>query len=392
MTRVMAHCACALPHDARAPSPPSGGEGRGKGRGEGVSPQTVTHRFAETPPHPDLLPLKGEKERRRRASLHLLTACFFSLALSAPALAQSAPDQNWPAKPIRLIVPLPAGSAVDLVGRLIGQKLGARLGQTIVVEDRPGASGAIGTDAIARAAADGYTLGMATSTTLATAPVLNPKLPYDPIKDITPIGLVGISPYVLAAHAGLPAQDLAGLIALAKQKPGVISYSSVGEASLAHLAGLLFSSMAGIALNHVPYKSSTHAVIDLTEGRIDLQFGIVPTTLQFIRAGKLRALAVTTEKRLDELPDVPTFDEAGLKGFEASLWFAVVAPKGLSPEIVARLNREISAVVAEPDVKNAWAAQGIFPQWSTSAALGERIARDLAKWRGVASGLKTKDE
>jgi tripartite-type tricarboxylate transporter receptor subunit TctC len=329
---------------------------------------------------------------RARKFVHFVVACFFSLALSSPALAQSAPDANWPTKPIHLIVPLPAGSAVDLVARLIGQKLGVRLGQTIVVEDRPGASGAIGTDAIARAAPDGYTLGMATSTTLATAPVLNPKLPYDPIKDITPVAQVGISPYVLVAQAGLPVKDLAGLIALAKQKPGVISYSSVGDASLAHLAGLLFSSTAGVELNHIPYKSSTHAVIDLVEGRIDLQFGIVPTTLQFIKNGKLRALAVTTEKRLDELPDVPTFDEAGLKGFDASLWFAVVGPKGLSPAIVARLNREITDIVAEPDVKSAWVAQGIYPQASTAAALSERIVRDLAKWRSVASGLKTKDE
>jgi tripartite-type tricarboxylate transporter receptor subunit TctC len=289
-------------------------------------------------------------------------------------------------------VPLPAGSAVDLVGRLIGQKLAARLGQTIVVEDRPGASGAIGTEAIARAAADGYTLGMATSTTLATAPVLNPKLPYDPVRDIAPVALVGVSPYVLVATAGLPVKDVAELVALAKQKPGVISYSSVGEASLAHLGGLLLESTAGIRLNHIPYKTGTHAVGDLIEGRIDLQFGIVPTTLQLIRGGKLRALAVTTEKRLDELPDVPTFEEAGLKGFEVSLWFAMIGPKGLPPAIVAKLNREIAAVVAEPDVKTAWDGVGIVPQAGTAAALGERIARDIDKWRGVASGLKTKDE
>ncbi len=323
--------------------------------------------------------------------LRVVAACFFSFALSTAALAQSLPAP-WPAKPIRLIVPLPAGSSVDLVGRLIGQKLGARLGQNVVVEDRPGASGTIGTEAVVRAAADGYTLGMATSTTLATAPVLTPHLPYDPVKDITPVALVGVSPYVLVAHAGLPAKDVAGLIALAKQKPGVISYSSVGEASLAHLAGLLFESTAGVRLNHIPYKSSTHAVLDLTEGRIDLQFGIVPTTLQFIRAGKLRALAVTTEQRLDELPDVPTFEEAGLKGFEASLWFAVIAPKNIPPAIVARLEREIAAVIAERDVKTAWDAAGIVPQAGTSAALGERIARDLAKWRSVAAGIKAKDD
>ena len=291
-----------------------------------------------------------------------------------------------------MIVPLPAGSAVDLVGRLIAQKLGARLGQTIIVEDRPGASGAIGTDALVRAAPDGYTLGMATTTTLATAPVLNPNLPYDPIKDVAPVALVGISPYVLVAYPGVPAKTLQELIALAKAKPGALSYSSVGEASLAHLGGLLLSSMAGIALNHIPYKSSTHAAIDLVEGRIDLQLGILPTTLQLIQNGKLRALAVTTEKRLDELPDVPTFDESGLKGFEASLWFAVIAPKGMPPAIVARLDREIEAVVADPDVKKAWAVQGIYPQSSSAEALGARIARDVAKWRNVAADIKLKDD
>jgi tripartite-type tricarboxylate transporter receptor subunit TctC len=316
---------------------------------------------------------------------------FFSLALSSPALAQS-PPAPWPAKTIRLIVPLPAGSSVDLVGRLVAQKLGARLGQTIVVEDRPGASGAIGTEALVRAAPDGYTLGMATSTTLATAPVLNPQLGYDPVKDVRPVALVGVSPYVLVAHAGLPAKDVAGLIALAKAKPGVISYSSVGDASLAHLGGLLLESTAGVRLNHIPYKTGTHAVGDLIEGRIDLQFGIIPTTLQLIRSGKLRALAVTTEKRLDELPDVPTFEEAGLKGFEVSLWFAVIAPKNIPAGIVARLEREIAAVVAEPDVKTAWDAVGIVPQAGTAAALGERIARDIEKWRGVTSGIKIKSE
>jgi tripartite-type tricarboxylate transporter receptor subunit TctC len=243
-----------------------------------------------------------------------------------------------------------------------------------------------------RAAPDGYTLGMATSTTLATAPVLNPQLGYDPVKDIRPVALVGVSPYVLVAHAGLPAKDVAGLIALAKAKPGVISYSSVGDASLAHLGGLLLESTAGVRLNHIPYKTGTHAVGDLIEGRIDLQFGIIPTTLQLIRSGKLRALAVTTEKRLDELPDVPTFEEAGLKGFEVSLWFAVVAPKNIPAGIVARLEREIAAVVAEPDVKTAWDAVGIVPQAGTAAALGERIARDIEKWRGVTSGIKIKSE
>jgi tripartite-type tricarboxylate transporter receptor subunit TctC len=291
-----------------------------------------------------------------------------------------------------MIVPLPAGSAVDLMARLIGQKLGARLGQTIVVENRAGASGAIGTEALVRAAPDGYTIGMATTTTLATAPVLNPKLPYDPVKDVAPVALVGVSPYLLVANSAVPANNVAELIALAKQKPGALSYSSVGEASLAHLAGLLFSSMAGVELTHVPYKSSTNAVLDLMEGRIDLQFSILPTTQQQVKTGKLRVLAATTEKRLDELPDVPTLAESGLPGFEATLWFAVITPKGVPDAMISRLNREIVAAIAEPDIKNAWAVQGIFPEGSTSAELSERVVRDIAKWRTVVSGLKKKDE
>ena len=308
-----------------------------------------------------------------------------ALAFGGAASAQS-PD-NWPTKQIRMIVPFPAGSAVDLVGRLIGQKISQQLGQTIVVEDRPGASGAIGTEAIVRAAPDGYTIGMATSTSLATGPVLNPKLPYNPTKDVTPIALVGISPYVLVAYPGIAANNVNELIALAKAKPGKISYSSVGDASLAHLAGLLFSSMAGVTLNHIPYKSSTQAVIDLNEGRIDTQFSIVPTTLQFIRTGKLRALAVATEKRLDDLPEVPTLDEAGLKGFEATLWFAVIAPKGLPPAVTERLNREIVAAISQSDVKQIWSAQGIYPEGSTPAALGDRVAREITKWRDVITRL-----
>jgi putative tricarboxylic transport membrane protein len=325
---------------------------------------------------------------RARDLLHTAAVTLaLSFALTAPALAQTPADARWPDRPIRMIVPFPAGSAVDLVGRLVGQKLAERLGQPVIVEDRVGASGAIGTEAIVRAPADGYTIGMATSTTLATGPVLNAKLPYDPVNDIAPVSLVGISPYVLVAHPDVPARSVAGLIALAKAKPRTLSYSSVGDASLAHLAGLLFSSMAGVELNHIPYKSSTHAVIDLNEGRIDLQFGILPTTLQLIRAGKLRALAVTTEQRLDELPDVPTLAESGLTGFEATLWFAIIAPKGVPVPVIARLNRDIAAVLAEPDVKNAWVIQGIYPQGGTPEALGARTVREIAKWRALVTRL-----
>ncbi len=309
-----------------------------------------------------------------------------ALALSiAPFASVHAQDAKWPDRPIRFIVPLPAGAAADVMARLIGQKLTEKLGQPVIVENRAGASGTIGTDVVAKAAPDGYTLGMATSTTHVTAGILNRKLPYDPVKDFAPVALVGISPYVLTVHPSVPANSVAELIALAKAKPATLSYSSVGEASLAHLAIQLFSSMAGVELNHIPYKSSTQAVIDLNEGRIDLQFGILTTTHQFIRDGKLRALAVTTEKRVEDLPEIPTMAEAGLPGYEATLWFAVMVPAATPADIVARLNRDINAALAEPDVKKTLASQFIYTKQSAPAEIRETIRADVEKWRALAA-------
>jgi putative tricarboxylic transport membrane protein len=312
--------------------------------------------------------------------MRILLAILLSLAATA-AHAQSA----WPERPVTMIVPLPAGSAADVVARLVSRKLAERLGQPIIVENRAGASGTLGALAVAKAAPDGYTLGLATSTTHATAPILNPKLPYDPVRDFAPIALLGVSPYVLTVHPSVPAKTVAELIALAKQKPRALAYSSVGEASLAHLAAQLFSGMAGVELNHVPYKSSTQAVIDLVEGRIEMQFGILTTTHQLVREGKLRALAVTTQSRVPEFPDVPTMAEAGLKDYEAVLWFACLAPAGTSATIVARLNREIGEILAEAEVTKVLAAQAIQVEQSTSAELGRRIRDDVEKWRSAAT-------
>ncbi len=304
------------------------------------------------------------------------------LSLAAPAAhAQSA----WPERPVTMIVPLPAGSAADVVARLVSRKLSERIGQPIIVENRAGASGTLGAAAVAKAAADGYTLGLATSTTHATAPILNPKLPYDPVRDFAPIALLGVSPYVLTVHPSVPARTVAELIALAKQKPRALAYSSVGEASLAHLAAQLFSGMAGVELNHVPYKSSTQAVIDLVEGRIEMQFGILTTTHQLVREGKLRALAVTTHSRVAEFPDVPTMAEAGLKDYEAVLWFACLAPAGTPEPIVARLNREIGEILGDAEVAKVLAAQAIQVEKSTQAELNQRIRHDVEKWRSAAA-------
>src|SRR5262245_9908575 len=273
-----------------------------------------------------------------------------TVAIADTALAQAG---RGPDKPIRMIVPLPAGAAVDIVARLVGARLSDRLGQPIVMENRPGASGSIASDIVAKAAPDGYTLGMATTTTHVTTAILNTKLPYDPVKDFGPFALIGLVPYVLTVTPNLPAKNLKELIALAKAKPKTLSYSSVGLASQAHLATEMLSTMAGIELNHVPYRASGPAVLDLSEGRIDITFGVLGTSLPLIREGKIRALAVATEKRSEQLPDVPTIVESGLPGFEASLWFAVVAPAALPAPIVERLNREINTIVSEPDVTKA---------------------------------------
>jgi tripartite-type tricarboxylate transporter receptor subunit TctC len=316
------------------------------------------------------------------------------LALSFAMLptAWSQAQQGWPDKPIRVIVPLPAGAAVDVVGRLLMNKLGERLGQIILVENRAGASGAIGAEAVAKAAPDGYTLGMATSSTHVSTAILNAKLPYDPVKDFAPVALIGLVPYTLAVAPKLPVKNLAELLALARAKPKTLSYSTIGVASQGHLAAELMSTMAGIQLNHVPYRTSSQAILDLAEGRIDITFGILGTLGPLIKDGRIRALAVTTEKRTADIPDVPTMAEAGLPGFEASLWFAVVAPAALPPPLLTRLNREINAILSEPEIKRALSAHAITVELSTPDALRETIRVDIEKWRAIAVRAGVKPE
>jgi putative tricarboxylic transport membrane protein len=323
----------------------------------------------------------------RLVSMRLVLALLLAIGSISTAIAQTG---RWPEKPIRMLVPLPAGAAVDIVARLIGTRLADRLGQPIVMENRAGASGALASEAIAKAPPDGYTLGMATSTTHVTTAILNAKLSYDPVNDFVPVALIGIVPYVLTVSPNLPVKTLADLIALAKARPKSLSYASVGLASLAHLATELMATMAGIELNHVPYRANGPAILDLAEGRIDMSFGVLGTSLQLIREGKIRALAVATDRRTEFAPEVPTMAEAGLPGFEASLWFAVVAPAALPTPIVERLNREINAIVSEPEITKALAVQAIVAEVSTPSKLRETIRADLEKWRAIAlrAGIK----
>lgn len=318
-----------------------------------------------------------------RVMLALLLIC-----LSVGSAQAVEPD--WPNKPIRFIVPFPAGAITDLVARIVAGKLSERLGQTIYIDNRPGASGNVGAEAVARAAPDGYTVGLATASTHAIAPSLNPSLPYDPVKDFAPVSMIGDAPYVLVVNSNVPAHNVAELIQLAKAKPRSLNYSTVGPASLAQFAGALFSKLAGIELTEIPYRTATHAVLDLAKGRIEMQFGAIAASLPFVRQGTVRALAVTSQSRVEALPDVPTMSEAGLAGYEAVLWMALVMPHGTPPELVARLNKETRAAIADPSVQRALVGQVLVPRSSTPEELGDRIRADIDKWHQIAveAGIK----
>jgi tripartite-type tricarboxylate transporter receptor subunit TctC len=317
----------------------------------------------------------------------LTLACslaFNAIFFCSPSFAD---DSHWPDRPIHIIVPLPAGSAADTVARLIGTNLSANLGQPVIVNDQGGASGEIGTTLVAKADPDGYTFGIATTTTLVTAPILSRQLRYDSLKDLVPVAMIGYSPYVLVVYPGVPAKTVKDYIALAISKPGQVSYSSVGEASLAHLGGELFASMAGVKLNQIPYKTSTQAVLDLLAGRIDSQFGILTTTHQYIRDGKLNALGITTLKRVPEFPDIPTISESGLPGYEASLWLGLIAPAKTPPAIVARLNTEINQMLSTPEVRKILFNQAIIADPQSPAEMYTKIETDLKKWKDLATKI-----
>jgi tripartite-type tricarboxylate transporter receptor subunit TctC len=317
-----------------------------------------------------------------RGASAIRCVCLIAVAMlsAPPATAQPA---NWPERPIRLIVPFTAGSSSDIVARIVAQKLGERLKAQLVVDNRVGASGNLGTEAVARAEPDGYTIGLANTSTHAVTASLSAKLGFDPVKDFAPVSLLGVSPFVLGAFPGLPAKTVAELIALAKARPRTLSYAHAGPATLAHLSGALFEKMSGIELINVPYRGTAQATLDVIEGRVDMQVGTIPPMLAHIRDGKIRALAVTGAARSSALPDVPTIAEAGLLGYESSLWQALVVPAGTPPAIIARLNREVTAILNDAEVREALAKQGVEAEPGTPEALGNRIRADLAKWRDV---------
>ncbi len=324
----------------------------------------------------------------RGALLALLAALIVGAAARAqPAPSGSAGSSNgsstWPDRPVHLVVPFPAGSSSDIVARLVAQRLSERLGQQVVVENRPGASGSVGTEAVAHAAADGYTLGLANTSTHTVSPNLMAKQSYDPLKDFAPISMVGAAPFVIALYPGLPVKSVQDLIALAKEKPGKLTFASAGPATLANLAGVLFAKMAKIELTPVSYRGTEQEILDVIQGRVDMQFGTIPPSLQLIRDGKVRGLAVTGAKRSPALPDVPTIAESGLPGYESVLWQALYAPAGTPAPIITRLNAEVNAILREPNTVDALAKMGVEAEPTTAQQLADRIAAELKKWHEV---------
>jgi tripartite-type tricarboxylate transporter receptor subunit TctC len=327
--------------------------------------------------------MRSRDGNRINATIRVALALLMSVLAAGVAGAQSLSGVSWPDRPIHLIVPFPAGSSSDIVARVVAQKLGERLGQQLVVENRPGASGNLGTEFVARAAPDGYTLGLANTSTHTLSPSLMAHPTYDPIKDFAPISMIGASPFALALYPGVAAPTVQDLIALAKNKPGKLTFASAGPATLANLAGVLFVKMANAELTPVYYRGSEQEILDVIAGRVDMAFVTIPPTLQLIRDGKVRALAVTGAQRSATLPDVPTVAESGLPGYESVLWQALYAPAGTPPEIVTRLNNEVNTILRAPEAIDALAKLGVEAQPSTPQQLAGRIAADIKKWHDV---------
>jgi tripartite-type tricarboxylate transporter receptor subunit TctC len=288
--------------------------------------------------------------------------------------------QDYPSRPIRIIVPFPAGGTADLLARQIGQAMSEALRQQVVIENRTGAGGNIGADLAAKSKPDGYTLLMGTVSTHAINPNLYPKMPYDPVKDFSPVTMVARMPNLLVVHPSVPANSVAELIALAKARPGTLAFASAGNGTTQHLAGELFKKMAGVDMIHVPYKGNAPAVTDLVGGQVQVMFDNIPVSLQQVRAGRLRALAVTGPVHSPVLPELPTLAEAALPGYSITSWFGLYAPAGTSPQIIERLNREANKALATAQIRRWLTDQGIEPAGGTPGQFADFMRAELVKW------------
>ncbi len=315
----------------------------------------------------------------------LVRATLAGALLTIPALALAADAPSYPSKPVRVIAPSSPGSGVDIVTRLVAQKLGAGLGQQVVVENRAGAGGNLGAEVVVRAPADGYTLLMATPSH-SINPALYRKLNYDTLRDFAPVSLVMTGQYVLVVHPSLPAKSVKELVALAKARPGQLNYASAGNGNATHLAGELLKSLAKVDIVHIAYKGSGPALVDLISGQVHFMFPNLVNSLPHIASGKLRALAVTGTKRAGAAPEIPTLVEAGVPGYSVTSWYGMLAPVGTPQAVVSRLNGELGKILRSPDVKERLAGQGADPAGGTPEEFLAFLKEEIAKWGKVVKG------
>jgi tripartite-type tricarboxylate transporter receptor subunit TctC len=313
-----------------------------------------------------------------------------TVLLCAATLSGGAWAQAWPARPIRLVVPFPPGGGTDAIARATSQRVAAATGWTFVVENKPGAGGNLGVDAVAKAAPDGYTIVIGQTSNLAINPTLYPKLPYDPTKDLVPVVLLADAALVMVTGTGTPYRTLADVVKAAKAKPGSLNFASPGNGTVAHLTSEKFQVAAGVKMQHVPYKGAAQALPDVVSGTVDLYMSSVPTLIGQIRQGKLRPLAVTSAKRVDDVPEVPTIVESGYPGFDAVTWFGLLAPRGTPADIVGRLNAEFNKALRDPALRKRLADEGADPVGGTPEQFGTLIREDIPRWGKVVrdSGAK----
>ena len=311
------------------------------------------------------------------------------IAVWAAACTLAAHAQNYPIKPVRIVVPFPAGGGVDLTARTVGQKLAEYLGQQVVIDNRAGAAGTIGAEHVAKSAPDGYTLLVAGPGSVAVAPLLFPKLGYNPLKDLAPVTMLVTMPYIIVAHPSVPAKNAAELIALARGNPGKLNMASGGAGTGQHLAGEYFNVLAGIKMIHIPYKGTAPAIADIMGGHADLTFSD-PSVLPQLQAGRLKVLGVSGLKRYPPLPNVPTVNESGLPGYDTLNWYPMMAPAGTPKELIARLNAEAVKALNAADVRDKLFAQGLLAAPMSPDALGQFIRTDYDRWAKVVKAANVK--